>query len=277
MPVFTTVTPGTPQLNPRQARMLWLLSQGLLAPEIAREVGTTATGVRTSTANLYKRLGVRNAAQAVAYALINGIIGPYEDCGSLAAYRRHHDRDESTCQACRLGNAYRLDNPEVSAGPVTLTTPQLRLLRAFDAGRSHTQIADAWGVSRPTVERLTTSLYRAFGAQDLPRQLRRPAVLEQARTLKLLSRTPPAVAPPRPFGRVRPLTSMERTVLTVMADGRTITQGAALMGIPRSTLATRLSYAYRRLDVLHLPRAHRRREAVRIAREHGFIPGEPLA
>lgn len=277
MPVFTTVTPGTPQLNPRQARMLWLLSQGLLAPEIAREVGTTATGVRTSTANLYKRLGVRNAAQAVAYALINGIIGPYEDCGSLAAYRRHHDRDESTCQACRLGNAWRLDNPEVSAGQVTLTTPQLRLLKAFDAGRTHAQIADAWKVSRPTVERLTTSLYLALRVHGLPRQLRRPAALDRARSLGFLGKKPPAVAAPRPFGSVRPLAARERRVLEAMADGRTITQGAASLGLSRTSVATSLTWAYRSLDVLHVPRVHRRREAVRVAREHGFIPCEPLA
>lgn len=275
--MFDSATPGVLQLNPRQRRILWFLSQGATTPEIAAVLGTTPTAVKSSAANFYHRLGVRNAAHAVAYALVNGIIGPYEDCGTAAAYHRHYDRDEPLCPACRLGNAQRLKSPEVSAGSVTLTTPQLRLLKAFDAGRTHEQLADAWGVSRSTVERLVTSVYISLGVQELPRQLRRTAALDRARRLRFLSPVPPPVAAPRPYGSVRPLTPGETRVLTVMSRGISLTQGADVLGVPRSTVATRLTSAYRNLDVLHLPRLNRRREAIRIARAHGFIPSEPLA
>lgn len=69
-----------------------------------------------------------------------------------------------------------------------------------------------------------------------------------------------------------PLTPRQAQVLTAAADGAPLSQVADRLGVRRETVAARLSDAYRRLDVAHLPRDERRQAAVRTARRRGLIP-----
>lgn len=68
-----------------------------------------------------------------------------------------------------------------------------------------------------------------------------------------------------------PLTPRQAEVLTAAADGAPLRIVAERLGVTRETVAARLSDAYRRLDVAHLPRDDRRQGAVRIARNRGLI------
>ncbi|MFJ8221431.1 LuxR C-terminal-related transcriptional regulator [Streptomyces griseus] len=69
-----------------------------------------------------------------------------------------------------------------------------------------------------------------------------------------------------------PLTPRQAQVLMAAADGAPLAEVAERLGVRRETVAARLSDAYRRLDVAHLPRDEKRRAAVRIARRRGLIP-----
>lgn len=71
-----------------------------------------------------------------------------------------------------------------------------------------------------------------------------------------------------------PLTPLQARVLTAAADGAPLRIVAEHLGTTRAQVAARLSDAYRRLDVTHLPRNERRQAAVRIARNRGLIPQE---
>ncbi|MFI2465959.1 LuxR C-terminal-related transcriptional regulator [Streptomyces globisporus] len=68
------------------------------------------------------------------------------------------------------------------------------------------------------------------------------------------------------------LTPRQAQVLIAAADGAPLSQVAVRLGVRRETVAARLSDAYRRLDVAHLPRDEKRQAAVRTARSRGLIP-----
>lgn len=70
------------------------------------------------------------------------------------------------------------------------------------------------------------------------------------------------------------LTPRQAAVLSAAADGAPLSTVAARLGTTRTQIASRISEAYRALDVTWLPRAERRAEAVRIARRHGLIPAD---
>jgi DNA-binding NarL/FixJ family response regulator len=77
-------------------------------------------------------------------------------------------------------------------------------------------------------------------------------------------------------GPVRmPLTPRQAQVLAAAASGEPLSVLAVRLDITREQVSARLSDAYRRLDVTHLPRAERRAEAVRVARQRGLIPAVP--
>jgi DNA-binding NarL/FixJ family response regulator len=257
--------------------MLWHLSQGCTFPEIAEHIGTTAGGVKTSLSFLYKKMGARGGTHAVALALLNGLIGPHEDCGTPAAYARHHDADEPLCLACRAWNTERLAAPPRAPCPKALLPESIQLLKALDSGRTLTQLTDLWGVSKQKLERLTTVTYRALGVDGLPREERRPAALRIARQARILRPTPPRPAPLKPMQRVHPLSPQQKRVLEALAGGCSIATAADRLGLPRSTVASHLSCAYRKLDVVHIPQARRRAYAVKVALRHGLIDPEALA
>ena len=72
------------------------------------------------------------------------------------------------------------------------------------------------------------------------------------------------------------LTPAQVEVLSVAADGAPLNRVAARMGRSRTYVASRLSEAYKRLELTGLPPQDRRKTAVRLAREAGLIPGETL-
>lgn len=68
------------------------------------------------------------------------------------------------------------------------------------------------------------------------------------------------------------LSPRQAAVLTAAADGAPLTKVAERLGTTRTQIASRLSEAYRGLDVTWMPRPERRAAAVRTARHHGLIP-----
>ncbi|WP_445520503.1 hypothetical protein [Streptomyces sp. NEAU-174] len=70
------------------------------------------------------------------------------------------------------------------------------------------------------------------------------------------------------------LSPRQALVLAAAADGVPLSVVATRLGTTRTQVASRLSEAYRALDVVWLPRDERRAEAVRVARRHGLIPAE---
>lgn len=73
--------------------------------------------------------------------------------------------------------------------------------------------------------------------------------------------------PPR-----QPLTKRQAEVLVAAADGAPLSEVARRVGTSREQVASRLSEAYKRLDVAWIDRDERRAAAVRVARKRGLIP-----
>lgn len=261
-------------LTERQTRTLWLLSTGKTCADIARDSGSAPSVVRKGCARIYCLMDATTAAQAVRNGLLRGFIGPYEDCGSLAAYRRHIKRDEPVCAACKRGNRERVENEALlERRCAQLGEPEIRLLRAFDAGRTLEQICARWNISHRAVKDLTASAYAALGVAHLPSVVRREAALREARTRGLLqaSRPVPERTPPTAVQ----LSDTHVRVLLSMESGATLSETARLLELRPGTCSTRLSEAYRRLDVGWMEKGSRLSAALRRARALGLIP-EPV-
>ncbi len=258
-------------LTERQTWVLWRLSTGLTCAEIAREDGKAPGFVRKYCARIYQLMDAATAAQAVRNGLLHGFIGPYKDCGSLAAYRRHIKRDEPICAACKRGNRERVENEALlGRRSAQLGEPEIRLLRAFDAGRTLEQICARWNISHRAVKDLTASAYAALGVAHLPSVVRREAAMREARLRGLLKDTPPkpGSAPAAPVQ----LSETHVRVLLSMESGVTLAQTAVDLGLRPGTCSTRLSEAYRRLDVAWMAKGERLPEALRRARRLGLLP-----
>lgn len=257
-------------LSERQRRVLWLVSTGRTRDEIATVLGCSSKAVRGTCERTMRALGASNAAHAVAIGLLTGHIGPYEDCGLLAAYRRHIKRNEAVCAACKRGNRERTEMEAQRQARPQLTDAQVRLLRALNAGRSHLQIRQAWNVSERTLEGLITSTYALLGVDRLAPSLRREAALREARVRGLLGvQLPSPVAQSRQNVR---LSNTQVRILLEVENGATVTETAERLGIGRNACGSRLSEAYQRLGVAWMDKADRRAEAIRRARAAGLLP-----
>lgn len=258
----------------RQRRILWLLSQGETTVTAADIIDTDRTSLRDSVAAVRAKLGCRTTTQAVLRAYTLGIIGPWEDCGSRLAYIRHQDADEDACPACLAGNVLWLkEQAEPRPEPVRPTDAQVRLLRALHAGRSHADIMYAWGISRSRLHRMIRDTYARLGVTDAPRDVRRAEAMRIALGMGLLA--PVVVAPngrvrnsPAP---VRPLSAVEQQTLRVLAEGRSIAETAAVFGVPRTLISSRLNVIYSKVGVRDVPMNNRRQAAIKAARAQGWI------
>jgi DNA-binding NarL/FixJ family response regulator len=65
--------PAAADLTPREAEVLTLIARGKSNTEIAGELFVSAATVKTHINNLFAKLGVRDRAQAVRYALRHGL------------------------------------------------------------------------------------------------------------------------------------------------------------------------------------------------------------
>lgn len=102
LPVTPVTTPG---LRPQGRRILWMASQGYTYARMARVLGISETAARRNGYEANWALGAQNITQAVAIALLRGVIGRWEDCGSHAAYQRHRREKDTPDPACLLAKA----------------------------------------------------------------------------------------------------------------------------------------------------------------------------
>lgn len=65
--------PAAVELTPREAEVLTLIAKGRSNTEIAEELFVSAATVKTHINNLFGKIGVRDRAQAVRYALRHGL------------------------------------------------------------------------------------------------------------------------------------------------------------------------------------------------------------
>jgi DNA-binding NarL/FixJ family response regulator len=65
--------PASAELTPREAEVLTLIARGKSNTEIAEELFVSAATVKTHINNLFAKIGVRDRAQAVRYALRHGM------------------------------------------------------------------------------------------------------------------------------------------------------------------------------------------------------------
>ncbi|QDN64418.1 helix-turn-helix domain-containing protein [Streptomyces sp. S1D4-14] len=258
-------------LTERQTRVLWLLSMGYTREDIVQKTGWEPGAVKSACARIFAMLKASTAAQAVRNGLLGGLIGPYVDCGSLAAYRRHIKREETTCPACKRGNRERVEaGAALRNRRVELSKAETRLMQAFDAGRTVDQICSAWGCSQRTVKDLTTSAYATLGVSHLPQSVRRESALREARTRGLLRVRMPdrPLAPPRPIT----LTKTQVRILVELEAGASLSEAAERLNIHPGTVSTRLSEVYRLTDVTWMNKSGRRAEAINRLRAWGLLP-----
>lgn len=65
---------GKPQLTPREAEVLRLLTQGQTNKDIAHALGLSVRSVETFRYRMMRKLGVRNAAALTKYALVHSLL-----------------------------------------------------------------------------------------------------------------------------------------------------------------------------------------------------------
>ncbi|MBP0622443.1 helix-turn-helix transcriptional regulator [Cupriavidus consociatus] len=67
---------GTPSLTPRERDIALRIAFGRTSKQIAREFGLSDLTVRKHRENLYRKLGVGNAAGVAIYCLRHGLLSP---------------------------------------------------------------------------------------------------------------------------------------------------------------------------------------------------------
>lgn len=253
-----------------QRRVLWHLSQGYTVKRTAEQLHTARTSVIDSLVAVRRKLGAATTAQAVLMAYVQGHIGPGENCGTRASYLRHMDSGEDACPACRVANARWLQQ---KSEPVPDTRPlkdvHVRIIRAYQCGRSQADLMQMWGVSRGQLHRAVTEMYARLGVGDAPREMRREAALEAAQEQGYLRADAPfPVAPVR--GARSTLTAREKEILAAVDGGVPLSVAAPRLGLTAPSLSSRLTEVYRKLDVAHLPRKSKRTAALHEARRRGY-------
>jgi DNA-binding NarL/FixJ family response regulator len=274
------VSPST--LSSYQRRVVWLISQGHTVTGAAGIIGTHVQSVKDSLRIARSKLSSRTNAEAVLKAYRLGIIGAWEICGSRTGYLHHMDLDEDACPACRRAHTEWmlkgrfLAVPEDGSGeepaervPQPLLPEQVRILKAFQCGRTHREIQAMWGCGRSRLHRLVTDMYVRLCVDDVYRDARREAAIRAGKEQGYLAQEapvlPPVVLPPGQGV----LTEIQVRTLKAVRD-RTLQQAAEFLGIPRSSLSSRLNSVYFKLGVSGLPREDKREAALKEAVNLGY-------
>lgn len=284
-----TTTP-LPRLTLRETRATWMLSQGREVAEIAQELGIQNHSVSQMLDRARRKTGAPNRYAYLAYVLLKGLVGPELDCGrSMTAFKRHNQRDEPVCPACRRFNDLRnsalydrREEVERLAVRVDFTPREVQVLDAVAAGAdSMDEIGQKIGAGRKRVASLLSVLYGKVGVPDRDNQDRRRILIYLARQRGLY---------PLPDGTYRlstgrvfvppqmRLSPKQKELLLACEDGSPLRVVGERCGLTREAASARLSEIYRRLGVPPVAdgrgnahRRERRREAARRAREFGLL------
>lgn len=278
-----------PRLTLREHRATWMLARGFSTEEMARELKIQNHSVSQLLDRARRKTPAPNRYAYVAYAVLSGLVGPELDCGrSLAAYKRHNQRDEPPCPACRrfheLRNTALYDrDPRAVTVEVVFTRREMQVLDALAAGAdSMREIGDKLGgLDRKRVASHLSSLYDKVGVPHRDNRDRRRVLLYLARQRGLY---------PLPDGTFRAaqgrvlvppqmrLSPKQAQLLLACEDGAPLRVVGERLGLPREAVSARLSEVYRRLGVgpgadprNNASRRDRRREAARRAREFGLL------
>lgn len=273
MPALRSLKPSGIPLSRREHEYLWLISQGHTYTQAFAVLGVSP---QPSTPGRVKaKLGAHTMEHAVFLACQQALIGEHPLCGTLDGYRDHYTRwkDKEPCRACRRAFAEYAERQETPVlKPVPLTEPELRMLRAFDAGRTFKQVLANWGCSRRTLDNVRLSLYRKLDVAHLPQQTKQPAALEAGRRLGYLR--PVSMPGPEllemPVQSQRPLTDLETKTLRTLADGTSLREAGLVLGISGDAVSAKLARIYKKLGVLHHAHGERREAAVKEARNQGY-------
>lgn len=279
-----TQPPSYPKLTLREHRALWMLSQGRTIAEIGAALKIEEHSASQVLLRGRRKFNQPNRFAFLAWACLNGIIGPELDCGkSAAAWRRHQDRDEPACPACRRFHTGRVtaeaaDLPEVE---IVITPREQDVLDALAAGAdSMAEISEKTGMSRKRAASHLTSLYGKLNIPHRDNRDRRKILLYVARQRGVYhlpdgtykTRRGQVFVPPQ-----MRLSPAQVDLLKAVEDGRSLAAAGAVLGLPREQVSARLSEIYRRLGIPrqgcsnNLERKARRAEAIRRAREYGLM------
>jgi DNA-binding CsgD family transcriptional regulator len=256
----------------REHKYLWLMAQGYTPRQAQPILGTTSTP--SLSTRVRDKLGALTMEQAIYLACQRDLLGPYEECGSMRGYRAHRGRHEDPCRAChREFLEYTERNETIIVKRVDLSEAEVRLLRAFDSGRSFRQVSKNWGCSSRTLDDVRTSLYRKLDVSHLPHKVRYIAALDEGRRLGFLV---PEAMPnlkfhrsPRRWGTTD-LTDLEVRTLAALSAGASLSEAGTLLGIPGSSVSSRLARIYKKLGVLDHGHGLRREAAIKEARARGY-------
>lgn len=264
-----------PYLSPREHMYLWLMAHGRTPTEAKVILKTTSTPALAT--RIKEKLGARTFPQAVYIACQSELLGPSPDCGRPKGYRAHVRAGEDPCPACRRVYTDQIAHCNDLRATVRpdLTEPELRLLRAFDSGRSFKQVLGNWGCSRRTLDDVRTGLYRKLRVSHLPQGSRYAAALEEGRLWGFLRPAGQVLAPAQQLLRPAPrgvrLTPLQILTLKEARPGVSLSQaGLKLGGIPSSHVSSRLMDIYRKLDVLDHGHGERRQAAYAKALSLGY-------
>lgn len=267
----STLPTGRPYLSPLERRYLWLLVQGHTVGEAQKLLGigrTPTLGMRVRD-----KLNASTTAQATYRAAVLHLLGPDPECGTMTGYRRHKGRHEDPCEACRREFTEFVDR---TGGLTPHRCPQLKdpetyLLRALAAGANYKSLAQKWKISTRTLDKVRASLYRKLDVTHYPVKVRRQAAVDAGRRLGLLSPDPLGPPPPPPPpAEPTPLTDLEVRTLALVADGTSLSRAGRKLGIPGSSVGSRLARIYVKLDVAHHGHGQCRDAAVKEARRRGY-------
>ncbi len=260
-----------PALSPREHQYLWLISQGHTPRQAFQVMGTgSAPSVAT---RVKKKLGAHTMEHAVFIGAMSDLLGPHMHCGTLDGYREHQGRgDKDPCRACRRAfteYAERQSTPVLKK--VTLTEPELKLLRQFDSGRTFKDVLRIWGCSRRVLDGVRMSLYRKLDVTHLPQQSKQATAVQAGRRLGYL-RPEPNPLPQEIIITVKhpPLTELEVRTLGLLASGASLREAGEVLGITGAAVSSKLARIYEKLDVLHHAHGERREAAVSAARSQGY-------